>query len=105
VSRWRRQQRKRARSARAVAMVERILTEAKAKIMINLRKQLGLPPIPTAEEISDAAARAYKLRWPEKTTVTVEPGHDERSLKVNVRIENPSPETAEAVLASGGRWV
>jgi hypothetical protein len=105
MSRWRRQQRKRASAARTAAEVTRIIDQALANVRQHLRAQLGMPTIPTEEELRQALEKPLRLGGAEKTTITSEMSDDGRSLKVNVRVENPTPETARVALASGGKWV
>jgi transposase-like protein len=105
LSRWRRQQRKRARGARLAERVRRIIDEAVAAVSENLRLQVGRPPLPTNDAIRSAIQSAIDAQEKEDWIVTSEMGDGDRSLKVNVTVKNPSPETARLLLASGGRWV
>lgn len=115
MSRWRRQQRKRARrlfvtqrlSAVLDAQWEVLLESAREKLRNHLANfYIPLPgPSPLCREMIREAVAAAIGAPLEETSVKAELRPGGRYLDVNVTVSNPSPATAAAILAAGGRWV
>jgi hypothetical protein len=85
---------------------QRVMDTAKEHLREHLTSRLPTPLLSHYGQqlIQDAVADAMKHPR-EKTTVKVKMKPGERSLDVNVIVHNPSPATAAAILAAGGRWV
>jgi hypothetical protein len=114
MSRWRRQQRKRSRRARereTVTLLEERFAAIRADIKRYVLEALARPRELARLKTSDAeravleALRELGPLPEQRTKVTARLADGNRSLLVDVTVEDPDPMTAEFLLAAGGRWV
>lgn len=107
MSRWRRQQRKRARLARSDWALDQSIDQQLRAIRESLLSSLTAP-LSAPRDVSKHVDRFLAQMCPlprTKTTVTSKLHEGERRLSVDIYVENPSPPLAAALLAAGGRWV
>lgn len=113
MSRWRRQQRKRAGRALLrlrwrAAIVAEAIRRSNEHCREQLRAWISLPRLSEqgSDMCSEAIRKALEGYAPSTTfDVKVREGATPRSLLVDVTVRDPSPGLAAKLLAAGGRWV